>query len=437
MKKSNYPILDYVIDSCKAKNALEDAKTFLKIAADNCLDLAMLDRVAFLQNDIKDYSGSIKSLEKCLLSQCSADEKFAIRANMAKMLNHLNDPHRSLVYSKLNVEDHFDYDTLMEMSFSYYLMGDYIESEKMMRHLIEQTNLPEDIRGRVEYNIGSYDIEKGDFKKGLRGFVDIGHRIKIWSSRHVPGVPIWNGEDISGKTIIIHAEGGIGDELINVRFVNNLKKLGAFPVWITGNKDLYSVFNRNGIKTELNLEKINLTNSVQCTAMYLPIFLDLDYDQLWDGPYLKPSEEYVTKWKQLLPSGNKLAVKWSGNPFYDQDLHRSIPLKHIQNINYNGTKINLQLEPELYQDDMFNAGQHITNIEDTLAILSLCDNLITSCTSIAHMNGAIGKNGIVCPPIACYYVWLGCDGKSNWYDSSMKVVRQKNHKDWNFVETLI
>ena len=86
---------------------------------------------------------------------------------------------------------------------------------------------------------------------------------------------------------------------------------------------------------------------------------------------------------------------------------------------------------------MFNAGKHITNIEDTLAILSLRDDLVTSCTSIVHMNGALGKNGIVCPPIASYYVWLGSEGKSDWYDDSLKVVRQKNHKDWKFVETVL
>jgi hypothetical protein len=86
---------------------------------------------------------------------------------------------------------------------------------------------------------------------------------------------------------------------------------------------------------------------------------------------------------------------------------------------------------------MFNAGEHIKNIEDTLALLFLCDNLLTSCTSIVHMNGAMGKNGIVCPPIASYYVWLGTKGNySNWYDKSLQVFRQTKHRDWKFVESL-
>lgn len=429
---NNFTILDHVVLSCKVNNKLEQARQFLNIAAENSNDVSVLDRTAYLQSEIKDYKSCVQTLRKCL-DLAPKNSKFAIRANMAKMYNHLNDPMVSLAYSKLNAQEQFDYDTLMEMSFSYYLMGNYAESEKMMRELVTHKDLPDEIRGRVEYNLGSYDIEHGDFKKGIKGFIDVGHKIKIWHERYIPNIPVWKGEDISGKTIIIHAEGGIGDELINVRFINNLKQLRANPVWITDNQDLKKVFKRNGIETEIE----NTNNSVQCMAMYLPILLDLDKDQLWNGPYLKPSQEYLDKWQELLPEGKKLAVKWSGNPYYDQDLHRSIPLDIIRNIRYNGIKINLQLETELFQDDMFNAGKHINSIEDTLAILWLCDDLVTSCTSIAHMNGAIGKNGVVCPPIACYYVWLGANSHSHWYDKSLKVIRQTKHKDWKFVESII
>lgn len=434
---SNTPLIDSIILSCKSKNNLEDAKTFLSIAARNCDNLEQLDRIAFLQSEIKDYKNCVDSLKFCLSLAHDNNSKFAIRANMAKMYNYLNEPMMSIAYSKMNKEYAFDYDTLMEMSFSYYLMGNYVESEKMMRSLVNDQNLPDEIRGRVEYNLGSYDIERGDFKKGLKGFIEVGHKIKIWNDRYIPNVPVWNGENILDKNIVIHAEGGIGDELINVRFIDNLKKLGANPIWITNSKDLVPVFNRNGFNTSLDIKSVDTINTVQCMAMRLPILLDLDETQLWNGAYIKPSEEYITKWNSILPNGKKLALKWSGNPHYDQDLHRSIPLAIIDKIAYDGTKVNLQLESDFFQDNMFNAGIHINSIEDTLAILWLCDDLITSCTSIAHMNGSMGKNGIVCPPIASYYVWLGTNGYSKWYDKSLRIVRQKEHKNWKFVETIL
>lgn len=434
----NKSVLMQTVFACKSANKINDAKIFLGIASKYCFDLATLDEIAYLQSEIKDYNNCVESLKRCLAMTQSPQEAYSVRANLAKMYNHLNDPISSINYSTANREVYAeDYDTLMELAFSHYLNGDYAASEKMMRELAAIENLPDNVKGRVLYNLGSYDIERGEFKKGLKGFIDIGHKINIWHHRGIEGVPQWDGVVEPGKTLMIHAEGGIGDELINVRFMNNIKNLGMNPVWVSGHKSLVEVFNRNGYPATTDAGTIDKTNAVQCMAMYLPILLDLDKDQLWTSAYLKPSQEYLDKWTKLLPEGKKLALKWSGNPFYDQDLHRSIPLDFIKEIQYNGTKVNLQMEPELSQDDMFNAGQHINSIEDTLAILWLCNDLITSCTSIAHMNGALGKNGIVCPPIACYYVWLGADGVSHWYDSNLRVVRQKQHKNWDFVKTVL
>lgn len=425
-----------VIFSCKFSNNLEDARQILSLISKNATDILTLDEVGYLQNEVKDYVGSIESLKKCLKCAYDPQQQYAIRANLAKMYNHLNEPLLSIENSQKNLEisQGKDYDTLLELAFSYYLYGNYEKSESMMRELNSIENLPDQVRGRVLYNLGSYDIEKGDFKKGLKGFIDIGHKINIWTHQQIDNVPFWNGEIVKDKTVIIHSEGGIGDEIICVRFLKNLQDLGMNPVWVTHNKSLYEVFNRNGFKTVMNISEIDKSNAVQCMAMYLPILLDLDKDQLWSGSYLTPSEEYIDKWKKLLPEGKKLICKWAGNPYYDQDLHRSLPLELIKELPYEGTKINLQMEPEYEQDDMFNAYKYINSIEDTLAIIALCDDMVTSCTSLAHMAGAMGKNGIVCPPIASYYVWLDMqNNKSNWYGDNLKVFRQTKHKDWSSV----
>ena len=442
---SNTPLLDSIILSCKSKNNLEDAKTFLSIAARNCDNLEQLDRIAFLQSEIKDYNGCVESLKTCLSLAHDDQSKFAIRANAAKMYNHLNQPMMSLAYSKMNKEHHFDYDTLMEMSFSYYLMGDYTESEKMMRSLAADNNLPDEVRGRVEYNLGSYDIERGDFKKGVKGFVDVGHKIKIWHDRYAPNIPVWNGEDVSDKTVIIHAEGGIGDELINVRFVNNVKKLGANPIWISNNNGLVDIFNRNEIQSTTSIEGIDISNAVQCMAMYLPILLDLDKDQLWSGPYLKPSDEYLDKWRKILPDGKKIALRWSGAVAYDQNLHRSLTLKHYMDLfgsTPDITFVSIQRDGDLDQlkdyPNVLDLSGKLNTLEDLLACVYLVDHTFSSCTSTVHVAGSMGSKVTVFPPIAAYYTWLGrTDNKSDWYGDNVTVIRQRKLKDYSHLQAVV
>lgn len=433
---TNKSILMQTVFACKAANALNDAKVFLTIAAKHSTTLEVLDEIAYLQSEIKDYTNSVETLKQCLNLAQHPEQKYAIRGNLAKVYNHLNDPLNSLINSmqNRNEEKTTDYNTLMEISFSYYLMGDYTTSEKMMREMMNDVNTPLEILNRVKYNLGSYDLDHGDFKKGLRGFVEVGHKISIWKTVEFRDIDIWDGSLLPGKTVLIHAEGGIGDEIINVRFMKNIKEMGMNPVWITNNSSLAEVFTRNGFYATTHINPTDYPDSVQCMAMYLPILLDLDQTELWTGPYLSPDKDYISKWEKLLPEGNKLAIKFAGSKDYDQDLHRSMPISFFKNLDFEGTLVNLQLEEEFYQSDMFNAGEHITNIEDTLAILSLCDSFVSSCTSVVHMAGAMGKNGVVCPPIACYYVWLGCSEKSNWYSDNLKVFRQTKHKDWNFTD---
>jgi hypothetical protein len=83
--------------------------------------------------------------------------------------------------------------------------------------------------------------------------------------------------------------------------------------------------------------------------------------------------------------------------------------------------------------DAFDCAPYIENIEDTLAIIALCDITISRCTSVAHMAGSLGEPTIVCPPIATYHIWIGPEGTSHWYGENMHVVRQKLYKNWDDV----
>lgn len=402
----------------------EDAKTFLKIAATNLTDLNYLDHVAQIQSKIKDYDNCICTLKKELTITKDLESVYAIRTNLATHYNKINDPHSALEHLNINLALHTSPDLEMEKALAHYFLGDYESSERIMKSILTK-DLPEQFLNRILYNLAIYEIENGDFRKGYYQYIEKGHRVHIWPTQQLAMIPLWKGEVEAGKTILIHGEGGIGDEIIGVRFMNHIKKLGMRPVWKTNNEQLKTVFNRNDYETISEYNELESDNTAQVMAMYLPVYLNLD--TVWDSAYLKPCELHIKKWKQILPSGNKLAVRWAGNTNYEQDLHRSIPIDKIKNLSYCGTKISVQLGETV--DWAFNPD--IATIEDTLAILSLCsDGVVTSCTSIAHMAAASGVKTIVCPPIAYYYVWAK---GVKWYGDHVSVIKQTIWKDWDTV----
>ena len=442
----NNSILLNTVLTCKQKQCEDDAKMILSLMSKHSYSVEVLDEIAYYQSImLKDYPSAIDTLNHCISISQSEHQQYNIRTNLVNVYNNMNDPENALKHSQKNekFEKQYkipdSYNTQLNIAISHYFMGDYQTSEQVLRLILNQPNLPDDIVKRIKYNLATYEMNKGSFKSGYKNLIAGGHSINVWKNDFVSDdIPVLNHKLFKkAKTplkILVMGEGGIGDEVISIRFMRNLSKLGHDPIFVSNSKHLVPVFNRNGFKC-IHRQSDELKNLIesktiqyQCMAMFLPIILDLDKDQLWDDPYLEPDPIYVEKWKNILPNDRLLGVKWYGNREYDQDLHRSIPFELINTLEWNGTKVNLQLEESI--DGFFNAGEYIEDLEDTLAILSLIDNLVSSCTSIIHLMGALGKTGIVCPPIASYFVWDRSKTKSDWYSDSIKVYCQKNHKNW-------
>lgn len=407
--------------------------SLLSSMSKNCSDIIELDFIAKLQSETKDYKGAIDTLQKMLLLSVNNEISYSIRANLAKTFNHMNEPHQSILYTQANLAiNPNDLDSIMELQFSKYLAGEKEESKKILNKLLS-SNIPEEIRNRCRYNKGSWDLDDGDFKEGLYNHVVVGHEQGLIPIERIPMIPVWDGTIDSSKTVVILSEGGIGDQFISIRFCAHLKRLGMDSIFVASDEKIKTVFARNGYNCILRDEIDNINClAVQAQAFFLPLLLQLDYDQLWTGPYIKPSDEYLEKWSSILPKDDKLCVKWFGNYLYEQDLHRSLPLHMIEQIKFNGVKISLQLE-KYESDSIIDYSEQINEIEDTLAIIQLSNDMITSCTSVAHMAGSMGQKCIVCPPISTYFTWLGSGEQSNWYDKTMRVVRQSKWKDWTNV----
>lgn len=419
--------LTHIINFLKQVDELEQGKQLLNVFAKYSNSLEQFDQLGMLYEKVKAYRESLQMLEKCLVFAKTPEQLHSVRANLAKVYNHLNEPQKSLFYSTLNVQlNPNDYEALMEQSFSHYLNGDSDLSYKIQVELMENPNVPEEVKKRITFNMGTFELSQGNFKTGVYMLIGGGKDIGIWPTSNKP-YPKWQGEQ-TDKTVLVYAEAGIGDEIIDIRLMSKFKERGIKALWVGIRKDIVDLFKRNGFNCILEKELDPFEEYVYCTAMSLPILLDLDKTELWDGPYLSPDPEYIEKWRKILPE-KFITVKWSGNPYYDQDLHRSLDIDLLSEKleSFNIPIVSLQIDTK---DERF-INVDIESWEDTLAIQHLALLNITSCTSTAHSASAIGSRCVVLPPIATYYTWLDLqDDTSRWYGENTKVYPQKTWRDW-------
>lgn len=433
--------LDHVIDFLKHTQQYQAAATLLNAFRAHAQTIEEYDQLGRLFHDVKEYHASIECAERVLSLATNQQQRWAALANMSKVYNHLNEPFLALdCLKELEQQDSRNHNIQMEMLFSHYLAANMKESRKILDSILADPTAPQEIKDRCRFNLGSYLLEEGDFKNGLKGFIDVGHNIGIWQRTASP-FPQWDGRPMPGKTVAILTEGGIGDEVVNIRFANLIRdQYQMRPVLITPREHTSNLFKRNGFEAVQTVKDVP-GDAVSAKLFYLPIILDLDKDELWKGPYLKPDAQYVDKWKQILPAGRPLVgIRWRGNPSYDQDLHRSIPLAELNNVlrfdRDDVTFVSLQKEHNEELADyphVFDCAPYLETLEDLLACMSLLNHTVTSCTSVAHIGAAAGLPITVCPPVATYYTWLG-DAK--WYGDNCTILRQRKWRDWSHLQQL-
>lgn len=428
--------LTAVIEFLKQADELEMAKNLLRTFAKYSNSLEQFDQLGMLFEKVKSYPEALEMLSKCYANTYEPAALYAIRSNFAKVYNHLNEPLKSLEYSSLNLEvNPFDAESKMEQSFSYYLYGDSHKSWEIQNNLLNDPTISEAVKNRITFNMGSFDMDKGLFKQGLEKMILGGKRIGIWPPVKKP-FEKWTGNN-TDKTLLIFAESGIGDQIIHIRFMNELKKRNIKAIWIGGNDDIREVFKFSGYTVLDNDRSLDpFEEYVYTDSTSLVVLLGLDLPELWVNPYLKVNEIYINKWRNILPD-KFVTIRWNGNPYYDQDLHRGLPFDLLydtirDNLPKDVSIVSLQIDENKKETpELINVN--IENWFDTMAIQYLALTNITSCTSTAHSAGAIGANCIVLPPICTYYPWvyLKENNNSHWYANNLKAFIQSKWKNWD------
>lgn len=281
---------------------------------------------------------------------------------------------------------------------------------------------------RAAFNRAWYEMMRGNLLRGLE-LLDRGRWERAFGDPPLPtNKPIYRNENLQGKCVLICSEGGYGDEIINVRFAKNFADRGA-KVTVTCDNSLKSVFARvPGVSAVVGHKSApDIYHDFWVPGMSAARVLEVEYGTLSGKAYLSPSPEYMEKWSEFFnkkyAKGQRprIGLRFYGNPEFEHEQHRKFPKESLLSVVGDRPWVNLQKE----ETDL-----PLETWEDTLAVISQLDLVITSCTSVAHVAAAMGKETWVLVPILPYYIWAYPGDKSYWYDS-VRLFRQKKFGDWS------
>lgn len=297
---------------------------------------------------------------------------------------------------------------------------------------------------RAHTNLGIIYLRLQDYETG---WTEYEWRLKTSMLADLPDtIPIWKGEDLNNKKILVHGEQGIGDELQSYRYVKALQDLGAI-VYFTCQDSLTPLLSQQSSKQGI-YKRIDQFPSVdyQIYAMSIPLVMLKKGNMFCADKYIDSKVSAGDVWTDFMQmfDGYKVGICWQGNPENPMDRIRSIPASSFNIFQQLPQCDVISLQAKYSESEYRQLRKHINlydfNIQDridngsfsftnTATIISNLDLVITCDTSIAHLAGAMHKPTWLLLAKTPDWRWGLESEQTGWYPS-MHVFRQANTGDW-------
>jgi Flp pilus assembly protein TadD len=293
----------------------------------------------------------------------------------------------------------------------------------------------------LRYNHAMLLLLAGDLEAGFREFES---RLSHPEQRFRPrafDVPRWRGEDRNGKTLLIHAEQGLGDTLHFARFVSAAAASGG-PVVLQVQPPLTELLRDSLDVTVISRDAPEPPFALHVPLMSLPYELGTTIETIPAGPpYLEASPAKLADWRQRLAkyAGLKVGVVWAGNPGHLYDRKRSLAAAAIfPQLRVPGVQLfSLQKQVseidaailERLKEEVVDLAPLLTNFAETAAAASAMDLVISVDTSVAHLAGALGKPTWILLPHVLDWRWFYQREDTPWYPTA-RLFRQGGPNDW-------
>jgi tetratricopeptide (TPR) repeat protein len=293
------------------------------------------------------------------------------------------------------------------------------------------------------WNLSLIKLIRGDYE---RGWPEYEWRWRCMKRFTLPtfSQPRWDGASLEGRTILLHAEQGLGDTLHFVRYAPLVKELGARVILQCQGGLIPLLTRTRGIDGYVAWGAAPPRFDVWSPLMSLPAVFRTTLENVPARiPYLVPDPVLVEHWKRQLNAlpGLRVGIAWKGSPRHAWDRHRSAPLSafeplaripgvHLVSLQKNsaeesGDEKNCPF-PVISLGDLIDRSGAFT---DTAAIVQNLDLVIAVDTAIAHLSGGLGVPTWLAIHRTPDWRWLLDRNDSPWYPT-IHLFRQTAVGEW-------
>ncbi len=272
-------------------------------------------------------------------------------------------------------------------------------------------------------------------------------------------MPLCDAGDLARKTVLVQREQGLGDEIMFASCLNEFASSGATCV-VHCDRRLVSLFRRSfpqleviGSLRELEAEDGSLRRAIDC---WVPIgslpgrYRRTRADFARAAAFLRADAQKAALWRERLAAlgpGPKVGIAWRGGLYKTGRAMRSLSLEALQPLlGVPGARwINLQHRVHADELEQMRAGHGVqiahwddalADLDETAALMLGLDLVITVCSTVVHLAGALGRPVWTLTPHAPAWRYLFDGDSMPWYPD-VRLFRQRSEGDWRDVVTRV
>ncbi|MFZ3052857.1 MAG: tetratricopeptide repeat protein [Sulfuricurvum sp.] len=413
------------------KNAIEPYLNAIKI---NPKMTSSYNNIGVAYKELEEYDNAKAMYEKVLALNPNDP---AVHNNLGNLLRNLEDFKGAVSHLEASIKINPTYaDAYSNLGAVYKEQKMYDKAEGYYRKALElspnHTN--------ANFDLALIELTKGNYQNGWRRYE---HRIKmdeLVAKIHFYTTPMWRGESLDGKTIILQNEQGFGDNIMFIRYVPMFVKLGV-KVIVRTRLELVDLFRSiEGVDSVISEEDAIPPHDYYLPLLSAPSRFATTLETIPSTfPYLVPNKQKIGI--KLSKDALNIGLVWSSSRTNKDFKNKYIGLEYFKDLfTIKGTKWyslqvgddSTEIKSEKLEAKITDLSKYLVDFSATANMIANLDIVITTDTSVAHLCGAMNKEAWVLVPNPSDWRWMQEGNSTPWY-KSLKLFRQNKTGSWESV----